>query len=131
MEKFYQKKYENENLYATLCYDVGQDFVERYWADRILSIQEIEEAQDFIERYWAGCILSIQEIIKEKEKGESKFIIVFRRLGAELFPINKGVTERFSFYKDEGKEVKIFLLDYESESIYSLSWGEAEDVLNK
>lgn len=110
MEKFYHKKYKKEDLYATLCYDVAQNFIKCYWAD---------------------CILSMQEIIEEKEKGESKFIIVFRRLGAELFPINKGVTERFSYYKKEEKEVKIFLLDYEAESIYSLSWGEAEDVLNK
>ena len=110
MEKFYQKKYEKENLYATLCYDVAQDFIKNYWAD---------------------CILSMQEITEEKDKGESRFIVVFRRCGAELFPVNKGITERFTFYKKEEKEAKIFLLDYESETIYSLSWEEAEDMLNK
>lgn len=106
MKKFYQ----GENLYSYICYRVAQNFIKYYWPD---------------------CVVSTQEIIEEKHNGESKFVVVFRKMGAELFPINKGATERFYFYKKEENQAKIFLLDYTSETAYSLSWEEAEDILSK
>ena len=105
-----EKIYEGNNPYVTLCYNVGQDVIMHYWPD---------------------CLVSMQEIMEKRQEGETKFIVVFRRLGAELFPRNKGISARFSFYKREEPESRLFLLDYVSESVYSISWEEAEEVLAK
>lgn len=108
MEKIYEKSYEGENLYATLCTMQGQGFIRCFWVD---------------------CVLSMEEIIKSRRKGNEKFIVVFRCTGAELFPQKEGITSRFSFYKREEPESRLFLLDYVSESVYSISWEEAEAFL--
>ena len=108
MEELYKKSYKGENLYARLCN---------------------EEAQSFIKCYWSDCVLSMGEIMEAQKEGETAFIVVFRKLGAELFPVKKGVSERFSYYKREEKDAKVFLLDYDSECVYSLSWDEAEAIL--
>ena len=108
MEELFKKSYKGENLYATLCN---------------------EEAQSFMKCYWSDCVLSMEEIMEARQEGETTFIVVFRRLGAELFPVKKGVSERFSYYKREEKDTKVFLLDYDSECVYSLSWDEAEAIL--
>lgn len=109
MEEIFKKSYDGENLYATLCSIKGESFLERHWAD---------------------CVLSMEEIMKAQKDGETAFIVVFRKLGAELFPVKKGVSKRFSFYKKNEPEAKVFLLDYDSECVYSLSWDEAEAILN-
>ena len=108
MEEILKKRYKGENLYATLCN---------------------EEAQSFMKCYWSDCVLSMEEIMEAQKEGETAFIAVFRKLGAELFPIKKGVSERFSYYKREEKDAKVFLLDYDPECVYSLSWDEAEAIL--
>lgn len=108
MEELYKKSYKGENLYATLCN---------------------REAQSFMEGYWSDCVLSMEEIMEARKEGETAFIVVFRKLGAELFPVKKGVSERFSFYKKNAPEAKVFLLDYDSECVYSLSWDDAETIL--
>ena len=108
MEEIFKKSYKGENLYATLCN---------------------EEAQSFMKCYWSDCVLSMEEIMEARQEGETAFIVVFRRLGAELFPVKKGVIERFTFYEREEKDAKVFLLDYDSECVYSLSWDEAEAIL--
>lgn len=108
MEELFKKSYDGENLYATLCYQWGQTFIEHYWGD---------------------CVLSMEAIMEEQKEGETAFIVVFRKLGAELFPVKKGGSERFSFYKKNEPEAKVFLLDYVSECVYSLSWDEAEAIL--
>ena len=108
MEELFKKSYDGENLYATLCSIKGESFLERHWAD---------------------CVLSMEEIMKAQKEGETAFIAVFRKLGAELFPVKKGVSERFSYYEREEKDAKVFLLDYVSECVYSLSWDEAEAIL--
>lgn len=108
MEELYKKSYEGENLYATLCN---------------------EEAQSFMKCFLSDCVLSMEEIMEARQEGETAFIVVFRRLGAELFSVKKGVSERFTFYEREEKDAKVFLLDYDSECVYSLSWDEAEAIL--
>ena len=108
MEELYKKSYEGENLYATLCN---------------------EEAQSFMKCFWSDCVLSMEEIMEARQEGETAFIVVFRKLGAELFPVKKGVSERFTFYEREEKDAKVFLLDYGSDTVYSLSWDEAEAIL--
>ena len=108
MEELYKKSYEGENLYATLCN---------------------EEAQSFMKCFWSDCVLSMEEIMEARQEGETAFIAVFRKLGAELFPVKKGVSERFTFYEREEKDAKVFLLDYGSDTVYSLSWDEAEAIL--
>ena len=108
MEEIFKKSYKGENLYATLCN---------------------EEAQSFMKCFWSDCVLSMEEIMEARQEGETAFIVVFRRLGAELFPVKKGVSERFTFYEREEKDAKVFLLDYDSECVYSLSWDEAEAIL--
>lgn len=108
MEEIFKKSYKGENLYARLCN---------------------EEAQSFMKCYWSDCVLSMEEIMEAQKEGETAFIVVFRKLGAELFPVKKGVSERFSFYKKNEKGAKVFLLDYDSECVYSLSWDEAETIL--
>lgn len=108
MEEIFKKSHKGENLYATLCN---------------------EEAQSFMKCYWSDCVLSMEEIMEARQEGETAFIVVFRKLGAELFPVKKGVSERFSYYKREEKDAKVFLLDYDSECVYSLSWDEAEAIL--
>ena len=110
MEELYKKSYEGENLYATLCN---------------------EEAQSFMKCFWSDCVLSMEEIMEARQEGETAFIVVFRMLGAELFPVKKGVRERFSFYKKNEPEAKVFLLDYGSDTVYSLSWDEAEAIMRK
>ena len=105
-----EKIYEGNNIYVTLCYNVGQDVIMHYWPD---------------------CLLSMQEIMEKRQEGETKFIVVFRRLGAELFPRNEGISARFSFYKREEPESRVFLLDYILKRAYSVSWEEAEEVLAK
>lgn len=108
MKELYKKSYKGENLYATLCCIKGEYFIVSHWTD---------------------CVLSMEEIMEEQKEGETVFIVVFRHNGAELFPMKKGVSERFSFYKSEEPESKVFLLDYDSECVYSLSWDEAETIL--
>ena len=108
MEEIFKKSYKGENLYAKLCN---------------------EEAQAFMKCYWSDCVLSMEEIMEARQEGETAFIVVFRKLGAELFPVKKGVSERFTFYKKNEPESKVFLLDYDSECVYSLSWDEAEAIL--
>ena len=108
MEELFKKSYKGENLYATLCN---------------------EEAQSFMKCYWSDCVLSMEEIMEAQKEGEAAFIVVFRRLGAELFPVKKGVSERFTFYEREEKDAKVFLLDYGSDTVYSVSWAEAEAIL--
>ena len=108
MEELYKKSYKGENLYARLCN---------------------EEAQSFMKCYWSDCVLSMEEIMEAQKEGETAFIVVFRKLGAELFPVKKGVSKRFSFYKKNEPEAKVFLLDYDYEAVYSLSWDEAETIL--
>lgn len=108
MEEIFKKSHKGENLYARLCN---------------------EEAQSFMKCYWSDCVLSMEEIMEAQKEDETAFIVVFRKLGAELFPVKKGVSERFSYYKREEKDAKVFLLDYDSECVYSLSWDEAEAIL--
>lgn len=108
MEEIFKKSYKGENLYARLCN---------------------EEAQSFMKCYWSDCVLSMEEIMEAQKEGETAFIAVFRKLGAELFPVKKGVSERFSYYKENEKGAKVFLLDYVSECVSSLSWDEAEAIL--
>ena len=105
-----KKIYGGNRPYITLCYDIGQKVIKHYWAD---------------------CVVSMAEILEEKQKGEKFIVVVFRRYGAEVFPRNKGISARFSYYKQEETESSLFLLDYETKSVYSISWEEAEEILAK
>jgi hypothetical protein len=103
---------------------------ENEYKDYLYQYLCVREGDNTIKFYWADCVIDAVKIEHLRKEGVTKFIIIFRRCGAEMC-YNGYNTDIFKYYKEEEYDsCKTFFLDYERGNIFSVSWGEAEAILN-